>query len=288
MKIEVCNITKKYKEHVVLNNLSFTIEEPSIIGFLGHNGAGKTTFLNILSGLIPATSGEININNQLVFNNSAVLQDICFIAETDNFQLEMTVEQTLKANHYFYPNWDNQLAKQLICEFSLPLKGKIKNLSKGMVSALGIIVGLASQAKITIFDEPYIGLDVAARSKFYDLLLEQQDMNPRQFILSTHLIDEVSSIFDKVIIVQEGNLLLYKDFIDWDETIISVRGHKEAVDMVASKHTVLYEQLFMNEKMAVLYVTNSDAHFDTVKVERLSIQDLLVYLSKKNKGGIAI
>ena len=71
-----------------------------------HNGAGKTTFLNLLSGLIATTSGEILVNGENVFNAPSTLRNICFIAESGNFQEEMTIAQTLKANRFFYPKWD--------------------------------------------------------------------------------------------------------------------------------------------------------------------------------------
>src|SRR5699024_11334343 len=88
------------------------------------------------------------------------------------------------------------------------LKKRIKTFSKGMVSAVGVIVGLASKAPITIFDEPYIGLDAAARKKFYDILLEEFELEPRTVIFSTHLIDEVSLLFEEVLILQDGKLIL--------------------------------------------------------------------------------
>ena len=130
MKIQVSNVTKKYKNKVALNNVSFTIEGPKIVGFLGHNGAGKTTFLNLLSGIMPSTSGELQVNGMPVFNTASVLRDICFIAETGNFQMEMTVEQSLKANRYFYPNWDEELAKKLDESICAPAKSQSEKLIK--------------------------------------------------------------------------------------------------------------------------------------------------------------
>jgi len=288
MNIQVRNVTKKYKDKVALNKLNFTIEGPKIVGFLGHNGAGKTTFLNILSGIIPTTDGELQVNGNPVFNTAQVLRDICFIAETGNFQQDMTVEQSLKANRYFYPKWDQELARKLLKVFALPPKSKVRNLSKGMSSALGIITGLASRAPITIFDEPYIGLDVAARSKFYDLLIEEQEVQPRLFILSTHLIDEVSNLFDEVLILDEGELLLQKDYLEWDETILAIRGSAEEVANVAKDHEVIYEQVFMNEKMAVLYLKDDWSNNNAITSERVSLQELLVYLSKQQKARYAI
>lgn len=150
------------------------------------------------------------MNGEHVFNAPAILRDICFVAESGNFQEEMTIAQSLKANSFFYPKWDEHLALELLQVFALNPKDKVRSLSKGLVSALGIITGFASNAGITIFDEPYIGLDVAGRNTFYDLLIEQQSENPRLFILSTHLIDEASELFEEILILHEGQLLLQK------------------------------------------------------------------------------
>ncbi|GGG15831.1 ABC transporter ATP-binding protein [Lysinibacillus alkalisoli] len=288
MKIEACHITMQYKQKQVLKDINFTLEGPKIIGFLGHNGAGKTTFLNLLAGLIPSTTGEFKVNGQPAFNNTAVLQEICFIAETGNFQVEMSVEQALKANQFFYPKWDRALADELVEIFALPLKTKVKNLSKGMTSALGIIVGLASQAAITIFDEPYIGMDVAARSKFYDVLLEQQEINPRLFLFSTHLIDEVSDLFEEVLILQQGEVILHTAIMDWDDTIIAIRGDKAQVEKIAQQHTIIHEHVFMKEKTIVLRLQQPLDETSSIVVERVSVQDVLVYLSNQKKEGVAV
>jgi len=257
------------------------MEGPKIIGFLGHNGAGKTTFLNLLSGLIATTSGEILVNGENVFNAPSTLRNICFIAESDNFQAEMTIAQTLKANRFFYPKWDEELAQELVQVFALNPKDKVRSLSKGMVSALGIITGFASRADITIFDEPYIGLDVAARNTFYDLLIEQQTENPRLFILSTHLIDEASELFEEIFILHEGELLLQKTAEEWYEHIVAVKGSATDVASAIGDLTVIYQHMFMQEMTAVVYANGQFIEGQNISLESVSLQDMLVYLSKQ-------
>src|SRR6185437_4426143 len=110
-----------------------------------------------------------------------------------------------------YPDWDDAYAKSLIEDFRLPIKRKIKKLSRGMLSSVGIVVGLASRAPLTIFDEPYLGLDAVARVLFYDRLLEDYAEYPRTVILSTHLIDEVSRLLEHVLVIDNGKLLLDED-----------------------------------------------------------------------------
>jgi len=284
MKIDVKNVVKTFKHKKALKNVTFTLEGPKIIGFLGHNGAGKTTFLNLLAGLIAPTSGSISVNGENVFNAPATLRDICFIAESGNFQEEMTIAQALKANSFFYPQWDEALARELLEVFALNPKDKVRGLSKGMVSALGIITGFASNAGITIFDEPYIGLDVAARNTFYDLLIEQQTENPRLFILSTHLIDEASDLFEEILILNEGQLLLQKAAEEWHQHIVAVKGNASDVEQAIDGLEIIYQHMFMQELTAIIYSDGRHIEGQNIKLERVSLQDLLVYLSKQQKA----
>ena len=204
MKIEVKNLSKKYKEKAALNNVSFTLDEPKIYGLLGRNGAGKTTFMDILSGQILPSGGEILIDGENPFDNQRLTESICLIKEGNNFKKDLKIKNVLKIYSYFYPNWDQELAEDLIQEYNLSLNAKVKTLSKGMESALGITVGLASKAPITIFDEPYIGLDAPSRKRFYEIMLEEYQTEKRTIIFSTHLIDEVSLLFEEVLILREG------------------------------------------------------------------------------------
>src|SRR5690625_4479880 len=198
MKIDVQSITKKYKNKKALDNVSFHLNEPKIYGLLGRNGAGKTTFMDILAGYQLASSGEVTVNGKSPFDQRDILQHICLIKEGDNFQRDMTVKQICSSYRYFYPNWDQELADRLIKEYQLPTKKRIKTFSKGMLSAVGVIVGLASKATITIFDEPYIGLDAAARKRFYEVFLEEFELVTSNVVFTTHLIDEVSLLFEEV------------------------------------------------------------------------------------------
>ena len=285
MIIEARNVGKSYRHKQALENVTFKIEGPRIIGFLGHNGAGKTTFLNLLAGLISATDGEICVNGVNVFNAPTILSEICFIAETGNFQDEMTVAQSLKANSFFYPKWDEAYAKELLRVFALNPKDKVKSLSKGMVSALGIITGFASNAAITIFDEPYIGLDVAGRNTFYDLLIEQQAENPRMFLLSTHLIDEASELFEEILILHEGKLLLQKNTDEWRQHVVAVKGTPNHVEQAIAGFEVIYKQSFMQEMTAVIFANGKAIEAENITLGSVSLQDMLVYLSKQQKAG---
>jgi ABC-2 type transport system ATP-binding protein len=156
-----------------------------------------------------------------------------------------------------------------------------------MESSLGIIIGLASRAKITIFDEPYIGLDASARYKFYDILLEEYEEYPRTIILSTHLIDEVSNLFEEVILVNDGQLLFHKEAEEMKELSIQVSGKKEIVDQFTTGNQVVYETSIAGNKSAILFGKKynlSEARALGLEAERCNIQQLMVHLTEV-KGG---
>jgi ABC-2 type transport system ATP-binding protein len=291
MKIEAINITKKYGQKEALKDLSMVIEENKIYGLLGKNGAGKTTFMQLLAGHILSTSGKVLIDGQEPFNNRNVLKEMCLISESSNFKKRLKIKDVLKIASLFYPNWSQESADRLLKEFNLEKSMNTKGLSKGMESALGITIGLSSRAKITIFDEPYIGLDASARYKFYDLLLAEYEEKPRTFILSTHLIDEVSRLFEEVILLRDGQLLLQLQTDEMKEKSIIVSGKSEVVEAYSKGKNVIRETSMMGRKTAMLFgeVYNlTEARELGLEAERGNIQELMVHLSEHTGGEVHV
>src|SRR5699024_11659195 len=158
MNIRVDKLSKHYRQKKALNEVSFQIDEPKIYGLLGRNGAGKTTFMEILAGHQLPTSGEIYVNSEIPFDNRSILEHICLIKEGNNFNRELKVKHVLKTNSLFYLNCDEALANTLVQEYKLPIQANVKALSIAMVSAIGVIVDLQRNAHRSLFDYPYIEL----------------------------------------------------------------------------------------------------------------------------------
>ncbi|OLO39128.1 ABC transporter ATP-binding protein [Alkalihalophilus pseudofirmus] len=289
MNIHVKEVTKEFGAKKALDQLSVTFEEDKIYGLLGRNGAGKTTLMQMLAGHALPTDGSIEFNGQKPFNNREVLKQICLVNESGNFKKKFKIKDVLKIASLFYPNWSQDKADHLLAEFGLDANLKTKGLSKGMESTVGIIIGLASRSKITIFDEPYIGLDASARYKFYDLLLEEYETYPRTIILSTHLIDEVSNLFEEVVILQNGKLLLQKETDELLELSIQVSGNTDVVDRFTSGKNVIHEAEIIGMKTVLLFgekVSSEEAMHLGLKVERCNVQQLMVYLTEEKGGKI--
>lgn len=280
MKIEVKDVTKKYGRKYALDHVSFTLAEPKIYGLLGRNGAGKTTFMEILAGQNIATSGQLLIDGEIPFDNQRLTETICLIKEGNNFRKDLKIKNVLKIYAYFYPKWDQALAEWLIKEYRLNPNAKIKELSKGMESALGVTVGLASKAPITIFDEPYIGLDAAARKKFYEILIEEYEKEKRTIIFSTHLIDEVSLLFEEVLILQEGKLILKEKAEVLRDSTCAVSGTIDQVeDFIADKIVIQKKQL-VGMMTAYVFGNMEEAKSAGLTAEGVPIQELMIYLTE--------
>ena len=138
-----------------------------------------------------------------------------------------------------HPRWDQQKADELVALFDLPLDRKIKKLSRGQLSAIGIVTGIASRADLTFFDEPYLGLDAVARKNFYDELLADYAEYPRTIVISSHHIDEVAPLLETVTVIDDGELLMQRDIEDLADAAFAFAGTRAAVDEFAASVDVI-------------------------------------------------
>jgi len=145
--IEVQNLTKHYKEKNALDNVSLTLEGGAIYGLLGRNGAGKTTLMSILTAQNFESSGTVRVFGEHPYENTHVLNRICFVRESQKYPDDAYPRHAFKAASLFFRNWSQELADELIEQFQLPMKQTIKKLSRGQLSAVGVIIGLASRAE---------------------------------------------------------------------------------------------------------------------------------------------
>ncbi|WP_028280743.1 ABC transporter ATP-binding protein [Arthrobacter sp. H5] len=215
--IEVRNLSKSYRNSVALDSVILSLEPDRIYGLLGRNGAGKTTLMSMLTAQGFPNSGEVKVFGEDPYENEQVLSRICFIRESQKYPDSFSAKHAFRSAALFFKNWDQELAGRLVEDFQLPVKRTIKKLSRGQLSAVGVIIGLASRAELTFFDEPYLGLDAVARQLFYDRLVEDYGRYPRTIVLSSHLIDEVANLLEHVIVIDKGRIIM-------DDDAESIRG----------------------------------------------------------------
>lgn len=284
--IEVHNLTKRYKDKRALDNVSLAIEGGAIYGLLGRNGAGKTTLMSILTAQNFESSGTVKVFGEHPYEKAHVLSRICFVRESQKYPDDAYPHHAFRAASLFFENWDQELADELVEQFQLPMKQTIKKLSRGQLSAVGVIIGLASRAEITFFDEPYLGLDAVARQIFYDRLVEDYAEHPRTVILSSHLIDEVSNLIEKVIVIDDGRILLDEDTDAVRDRAVTVVGDAARVDAWASGRDVLHRETLGRVASVTTLGALSDAERTEVAASGLdlapvSLQQLIVRLTQK-------
>lgn len=284
--IDIQNMSFSYGDKTILKDIDLKEEEPMIIGLWGRNGSGKTTLMKLLSGIEQPDKGLVKIDGIVPYNNSNAMDHITFMQEDHPYSDLWNVGDALKFGQYFNEKWDQKLAEELIEIFDLPLNKKIKNFSKGMKTMVTIIIGLASQSPLTILDEPSNGLDAYTRKKFYDILLDSFEDNPRIIIISTHHIDEVEPLCEKIAVIANHKVLKYEDTEKIKNEGIYLSGSEEAVKSVIGNRKVLEERSLGNQLNVMLDGPVTDEIKDEakridVRVEQAPFQDYLVNLTIK-------
>lgn len=205
--IETKNLCKSYGKSEALIDASLRFEENKIYGLLGRNGAGKTTLLNCIDGRIFSSSGEILMDGEPIPENDKKLNDIYLMTEQMLYPENMKIKDIFKWSANFYPDFDIPYAMRISEKFGLDVNKKSKALSTGYSSILKCVISLSVNTKYVFFDEPVLGLDANHRDLFYRLLIEKFSEEPFTAVVSTHLIDEVASIIEDVIIIEQGRVL---------------------------------------------------------------------------------
>lgn len=280
-------VTKHYAKTTALADVSFELAENRIHGLLGRNGAGKTTVMRILTAQDLATTGETEVFGASPFENADVLNRVCFIKEAQRYPDIFRPTDVFSAASLLFENWDANFAAELATEFELPLKRKIRKLSRGQLSMVGVIVGLASRAPLTFFDEPYLGLDAVARQRFYDRLLVDYTRHPRTIVLSTHLIDEVSDLIEHVVVIDQGRVLIDESAEELRAHAVTVAGPAKAVESFAQGHTELHRE----ELGGFLRVTLSGTVAsppEGLQIEPVSLQQLVVRTTQQSANEAAL
>ncbi|MFC3241859.1 ATP-binding cassette domain-containing protein [Gordonia humi] len=281
-------LTKTYGDVVAPDSVDFDIPENTICGLFGRNGAGKTTLMSILTAQNFATSGHAWIYGEEPYENARALSRVCFVRESQKYPDDSRPFRAFAAAKLFFPHWDDEFAQRLITEFRLPMKTRIKKLSRGQLSAVGVIIGLASRAEITFFDEPYLGLDAVARQIFYDRLLADYAEHPRTIVLSSHLIDEISDLIERVLVVDDGALVLDEDADALRCRAVTVVGPAPAVDeFIVGREELHRETLGPVASSTVLGTLTDDdrRRLDALRLttSTVSLQELIVRFTQHSE-----
>ena len=286
--ISATALGRRYRDQVALDDISLTVEPGTVTGLLGRNGAGKTTLMRIITGQEFPTTGVIRVFGEVPAENEAVLRRMAFVREEQSYP-DFRVGHAIQVASWFYPNWSEELARRLLADFDLPLRRRIKKLSRGMRSAVGIVIGMAARAELTLFDEPYAGLDPVARQLFYDRLLADLAGHPRTVVLSTHLIDEVADLLGRVVVLDRGRVALDVPADDVRGTAMTVSGPATVVEEFVAGRAVWHRQRLGSRASVTVagpldVAAQARARALYLSLEPLSLQQLLVHASGTSAG----
>lgn len=288
--ISVKNLTKKY-DGFLLDHISFQIPQGTIVGFIGENGAGKSTTMKAMLGLMPIEEGETTILDHKVQNGEsefAYKEQIGVVFDECNFPGDLQVKYIQKIMRNIYRTWDEQKFMQYMDRFHLPVNKKVKELSKGMKMKLSIAVALSHDSRVLILDEATSGLDPVVRNEILDIFREFIEDEQHTVFLSSHITSDIEKVADYVMLIHDGKLLLTesKDDLLYRYCIVKCSKAQSKLlpkELIAGKEENPYgvSVLITNKEQLEnsFFVKEAQELEDSkVVIDRASIEDMLLYL----------
>ncbi len=209
--IEAIKISKSFDDIKAIDDISLSIKEGCVFGLIGTNGAGKSTFLRMMAGILKPDKGQMIIDGTPVYENVEAKQKFFYISDEQHFFTNSTPEDMVAFYEVFYPNFDRTRAFDMMEKFNLDRKRRVSTFSKGMKKQLSIILGIAAQTEYLLCDETFDGLDPVMRQGVKSIFAAE--MEDRKFtpIIASHNLRELEDICDHVGLLHKGGVLLSKD-----------------------------------------------------------------------------
>ena len=205
--IETQGLTRRFGRQEAVHGLDLAVPQGSVCALLGPNGAGKSTTIKLLMNLLRPTAGSarvLGVDSRRL--GPKEFAQIGYVSENQELPLWMTVRQLMDYCRPFYPTWDAALEKALLAQFALPEDRKLKHLSRGMLMKAALLSSLAYRPKLLVLDEPFSGLDPLVREEFVRGVLEVSALGEWTVLVSSHDIDEVERLADRVAVLDSGKL----------------------------------------------------------------------------------
>ena len=287
--LSIRGLTQRYGDTVALADFDLTLDRPGIHGLLGRNGSGKTTLMSAIAGLRKPDAGTMTLDGMPIYENFAATSQICIIREDADTTDEWseTIREAFEMAADMRPYWTPTLADRLLEMFKLAPKMKVNTLSRGQRAKLAATLGLAARAPLTLFDEVYLGMDAPSRYQFYDLLLKDYMDHPRIVLVSSHHIEEVAKLFEDVIIIGDGRLMIHESADALRGRGLTLTGPAAAIDALTGHARILSTKALGPTKAVAVYDAPAslvaDARQAGMSVEPLPLQDIFVHLTASGK-----
>ena len=277
--LEIKNVSKTFKDTKALDNVSVRIEENKIYGLLGRNGAGKTTLLNIINNRLYPDQGSVTLDGQDVSENDQILKQFYLIGEKNLFPDTIKVKDAFKWSGEFFPNFDMEYALKLSELFELPLKKKVTALSTGYQSIFRNITALSVNTPFIFLDEPVLGLDANHRELFYKTLIQKYSDYPFTCVISTHLIYEVATVLEDIIIIKKGKILCQDSCENLLKQGYSISGPASQVDSYIEGRNTIGQDVLGGLKTAYILGTPDSEELNGLEITPLDLQKLFIQLT---------
>lgn len=279
--IELRNIHNEFKDFKI-ENLSMEVKKGFVTGFIGANGAGKSTTIKIIMNLLKPAKGEVNVFGlDYAKNEKAIKERIGFVYDDNVFYEQATLADMKKIIAPSYKQWDDVLFRKYVDQFELPLKKKMKTFSKGMKMKASLAFALSHHAELIIMDEPTSGLDPVFRRELLELLHEEMLSGEKTIFFSSHITTDLDRLADYITFIQDGKLVFSKEFYQIEEEYAIVKGANDLLDTDTEKEFVAIRKVntgfeaLTNNQSSVKKIFGSE-----VLLEKASLEDIM-YFTKR-------
>lgn len=277
--IEIKNVSKNFGNVCALKDINLRFEENKIYGLLGRNGAGKSTLMNIITSGIFADSGEVLVDGESISNNDRALGKLYLMNDQNFYPDKVKLKTIFHHTKRFYPNFDEEYAKKIASRFELNLNKTVASLSTGYTSIFKLIIALSVNTPYVLLDEPVLGLDANHRELFYRILLEKYSEKPSTIIISTHLIEEVSSVIEDIVIIKKGSVIKNEACEDLLAKGYTVSGSSSAVDAYIVGKNVIGADFLGGLKTAYILGPKDTLVSSNLEISKLNLQKLFIQLT---------
>jgi ABC-2 type transport system ATP-binding protein len=287
--MEAEGISHSFGGTVALKNFTLRVPRGGIYGFLGRNGAGKTTAIKIFAGLIHPQTGSASVLGSIPTELTAEQrQRIGYVSEKQILPVTSKVRNLIQYTSQFYPDWDGELCTRLTTRFRIDLNKKISALSQGGQRQMAFILALAQRPELLILDEPASTLDVVARREFLDEILDLVREGGPTVFFSTHILTDIERVADHIGIIADGSLKVSEPLDELKETVRQVRFHStqgnldsislpETIAVRKSKGELLVTARIRDEALVQEAAKRAQAEYE---MQNLSLEDIFVEISR--------
>ncbi len=274
--IKLKNVVKRYSRAVALDNVSMQFEKGHIYGLLGNNGAGKSTIVKMIGNLITYSEGQITYDSKPLFENETAMRNIAIAGDYCNYFPDKKIIKLFKDALFFNKNFDLDYAVSLSDKFEMDVNKKLSALSTGYVTIFKFILAVASGKEFIFLDEPVLGLDAINRQKIYEVILEAFGKNECSIIISTHLIDEISNLIDRIIFIKYGKILFDGDKDELLKRVYVAKGKCEDVNAFVSGKKVISKSNFNGVMTCYFYGDIYDKNDYEITLGKSTLQNIFI------------